>query len=405
MQVLLSIPLIGRFVLLAIVGALAAVVINWLARRLAVFGGAAGRVATVRWWLVAAGCAAGLPGLYWWEVVRAGLLPEGLPPIGPPGAAGTAFALTILHQQFVAHAVLIGLMLVASLIDLDEKLIPDAITIPGALIGLLLAAVWPYSLLPALIVPAGAEVMPGFWGLFAGGQVDWPVLHAAAPGEWPEWMGRDGGVAGLLLAVGCWWGWCLALMPRHWYPRHGYRRAAALMLARLRRSWETYGLLAAAIFGTVAIALVWAWTVTAWRGLATALIGMAVGGGIIWAVRIVGTWALRREAMGFGDVTLMAMIGTFIGWQSCLLVFFMAPLAGLVVGIIQLIASREAEIPYGPFLCLASLVLIVFWAPIWAWAWGIFALGWLLAAILFFCMLLMGAMLGMWMVARTRLGI
>ena len=40
-------------------------------------------------------------------------------------------------------------------------------------------------------------------------------------------------------------------------------------------------------------------------------------------MRLIGTFALRREAMGFGDVTLMMMIGTFLGWQACLILFFL----------------------------------------------------------------------------------
>jgi len=54
---------------------------------------------------------------------------------------------------------------------------------------------------------------------------------------------------------------------------------------------------------------------------------------MIWSVRIIGGWSLGREAMGFGDVTLLAMIGTFLGWQACLLVFFLAPFAGIVIGV------------------------------------------------------------------------
>ena len=98
-----------------------------------------------------------------------------------------------------------------------------------------------------------------------------------------------------------------------------------------------------------------------WQGLLTALVGMAASGGLVWLVRIIGTVVLRREAMGFGDVTLMAMIGAYLGWQPCLVVFFLAPLAGLMVGVLRLILSRDREIPYGPFLCLATLFLIVRW--------------------------------------------
>ena len=51
--------------------------------------------------------------------------------------------------------------------------------------------------------------------------------------------------------------------------------------------------------------------------------------GLTWSVRFLGTLAFRREAMGFGDVTLMAMIGAFLGWQAAVLTFFLAPFFGL----------------------------------------------------------------------------
>ena len=90
-----------------------------------------------------------------------------------------------------------------------------------------------------------------------------------------------------------------------------------------------------------------------WAGLLTALVGMAASGGLVWMVRIIGPASLGREAMGFGDVTLMAMIGAFLGWQPCLIVFFLAPCrAGGRAGRPDPPPGRE--IPYGPFLCLAA---------------------------------------------------
>ena len=59
-----------------------------------------------------------------------------------------------------------------------------------------------------------------------------------------------------------------------------------------------------------------------WRGLISALIGMAAGGGLIWVIRLVASAASQQEAMGFGDVTLMAMIGAVFGWQPVLIAFF-----------------------------------------------------------------------------------
>ena len=99
-----------------------------------------------------AGC--GLAALYWWEVGAGGLLPAGI--VGPlsPGVQA------ILHLQFTAHCILIGLMLAASMIDVDEKTIPDEITVVGTLVGLLLATALPWSLLPDGIV--AGRIAPDF---------------------------------------------------------------------------------------------------------------------------------------------------------------------------------------------------------------------------------------------------
>jgi leader peptidase (prepilin peptidase)/N-methyltransferase len=47
------------------------------------------------------------------------------------------------------------------------------------------------------------------------------------------------------------------------------------------------------------------------------LLGILAGGGIILVVGYVGKWVFKKEAMGDGDVKLMAMIGAFLGGNSC----------------------------------------------------------------------------------------
>ena len=69
--------------------------------------------------------------------------------------------------------------------------------------------------------------------------------------------------------------------------------------------------------------------------------------------------------MGFGDVTLMAMIGAFLGWQATVVIFFIAPFTGSLIAIVQLLIYRRQDIPYGPFLASAALVCIVAWPPVW----------------------------------------
>jgi leader peptidase (prepilin peptidase)/N-methyltransferase len=325
----------------------------------------------IRPMLVEVIAAVGLPALYGWEVAQYELARLPATVLGP------------LHAQFFAHAVLFALMLVASLIDIDEKTIPDAITLPGVLFGLTLAAVCPWALLSGNIVMVNG--LP---------QIEF--LRLTSPLPWPAWLAGFPHVGSLLIGLACWWLWCVALMPRSWYARHGVCRAWGLMLARLRREAVTRRLLLLGTAGSAAIGGVWALGAVRWEGLLTALVGMAAGGGIIWAVRIVGALVLRREAMGFGDVTLMAMVGTLAGWQACLIIFFLAPIAGLFVGLANLLLRRDREIPYGPFLCLATVVVIVRWASLWDWLSPLFEIGWLVPGVMGVCLVLMGVLLALW---------
>ena len=349
-----------------------------------------GRGFWIRPMLVELACAFGLAWLYWWEIDQTALLPEALRRAIP------RTWMLMLHVQFAVHTLLIWLMLAASLIDTDEKTIPDAITVPGTLLALLISAVYPLSLLPAFVVPAVAGVPPNVVA-----DVIWqnltpqalPVMTVTAPNDMPPWLGPCPAAVSLAIALCCWSLACFALLRRDWYARHGWKRAFAILCARLRREPSTCRIAAAALIGSAAITAVWTFGVTAWTGLFTALVGMAAAGGLVWAIRIIASAVLRREAMGFGDVTLMAMLGAFLGWQACLIVFFFAPIVALAVGLTVLVLKRDNEIPYGPFLCLAALLVVVRWSSIWDWAWPRFELGLLIPAIIVACLILMPVLL------------
>lgn len=120
---------------------------------------------------------------------------------------------------------------------------------------------------------------------------------------------------------------------------------------------------------------------THWDGFWVGVIGLMVGGGLTQSVRVIGSLALRREAMGFGDVTLMAMIGSFLGWEAAVLTFFLAPFFGLSHALAKLFVylgkrfsgtggtSADREIPFGPYLSMAALVLLLSWPWFWpGWA-------------------------------------
>lgn len=324
--------------------------------------------------------------LYVWEVHRWELV-RPLAPLGFVPAQGDGF---YLHAQFISHLVLITLMLVASLVDIDEQTIPDLVTVPGTLLGLLAAVTVPASLLP-VIEQRVAGPMIGF-------------LTLASPNDPPAHLAPRGTIAWLLVALFCFLLWCVALLPWPRRGRRGWRRALSLMLARWRRDPLSIIVVACGLVGAALITVVWSMGGERWLGLVSSLVGMAACGGLIWAVRVAAGWALAREAMGFGDVTLMAMIGSFLGWQASPMVFFLAPLAGLVVGLIQWFAYRDNVIPYGPFLCLAALVVIVKWGALWAWANPLYDVPWLVPAALGVCLVLLAVMLRVWRALREALG-
>ena len=78
-----------------------------------------------------------------------------------------------------------------------------------------------------------------------------------------------------------------------------------------------------------------------------------------WLAGAFGKLLFRREAMGIGDVKFMAALGGFLGWQPLLLTFFMAPLLGSVVGLIYMARTKDHHIPYGPFLSIAAAVTML----------------------------------------------
>ncbi len=88
--------------------------------------------------------------------------------------------------------------------------------------------------------------------------------------------------------------------------------------------------------------------------------GAIVGGGSIYILGVLGKIAFKKEAMGGGDVKLMAMIGSIIGWKLVIMTFFIAPFFGAVPGIILKIKNGSETIPYGPFLSTAALVSVFF---------------------------------------------
>lgn len=108
-------------------------------------------------------------------------------------------------------------------------------------------------------------------------------------------------------------------------------------------------------------------TYSAWSSFLDSILGILIGGGMIYLVGVIGEFIFKKEAMGGGDVKLLAMIGAFLGWKVAVLTFFIAPFFGAIFGLIIKIRTGKSLIPYGPFLALGSLVALLWGANILDW--------------------------------------
>ncbi|MFG0283628.1 MAG: prepilin peptidase [Phycisphaerales bacterium JB039] len=96
--------------------------------------------------------------------------------------------------------------------------------------------------------------------------------------------------------------------------------------------------------------------------LSGALLGYLVGAGVVWGVRILGSLGFGKEAMGLGDVHLMAAVGACLGWIDATLAFFGAAFVGLAWTILAGLSSGRLNraMPYGPFLAVSTILVWLF---------------------------------------------
>jgi leader peptidase (prepilin peptidase)/N-methyltransferase len=101
------------------------------------------------------------------------------------------------------------------------------------------------------------------------------------------------------------------------------------------------------------------------------VLGAVAGAVIILLIALLGTYAFKKEAMGMGDIRLMAMIGMFVGfWPHVLLTIILGSLLGSIIGLILIALKRkksDSQIPFGPFLSISGLITILYGNQIWLW--------------------------------------
>jgi leader peptidase (prepilin peptidase)/N-methyltransferase len=105
-------------------------------------------------------------------------------------------------------------------------------------------------------------------------------------------------------------------------------------------------------------------------GWKDALLGVLLGGGVLYA--IAGAYYLwrREEGMGMGDVKMLAMIGAFLGWKAVLVTLVLSSFAGAIIGLALMAAERgtmKFALPFGTFLAIGAMVAMFAGEPLVAW--------------------------------------
>ena len=111
--------------------------------------------------------------------------------------------------------------------------------------------------------------------------------------------------------------------------------------------------------------------------LLDAAIGAASGFSLLWVVKAAGDWALKRgliggeelaqvleegetpTTLGMGDLKMMAMVGSFLGWRGVLLTAFLGSVTGVAVFVPLLLLKRRSPVPFGVFLAVGAVVTAV----------------------------------------------
>src|SRR5579884_4088366 len=216
---------------------------------------------------------------------------------------------------FVAHALMVCFLIVATQCNREHQRVPASVTWPGVLIGLIVATLcpWPWP------DPAGQAV----------GNLPEHMLPIRPPDKPYE----GGPQVGPMPAGDPWW------------------RADVTPHAGLY-PWPVWGPLPDGL------------PPGSWQlGLATGLAGVVAGAALTWLVRLLFNAGTGTAALGWGEVSLMMIAGAFLGWQPVVVAGLIALIPGLAAATVQWAVWKRQRVTYSLWLALALV-------PVWlGWYW------------------------------------
>lgn len=223
---------------------------------------------------------------------------------------------------FLGHIYLVVSLVISTFIDFEWRIIPDEVTLTGIVAAPIASAFFPGIHLERAHLTLESEFL-------------WHV----------SWWTFCPVFACMLVMLVLFW-----KEGREGKPTHGMWKKALM------------GVLIGIALGIASILVFGQYMFEKLRtgALLSSLLGIFVGGGFVYILGVVGKLIFRKEAMGFGDVKLMAMVGGFIGWDGAILAIFVAAFLGAVFGIASYFITKDRYIPFGPYLSMGTLVCMFF---------------------------------------------
>jgi leader peptidase (prepilin peptidase)/N-methyltransferase len=110
-------------------------------------------------------------------------------------------------------------------------------------------------------------------------------------------------------------------------------------------------------------------------GPVDSLLGIVLGGGVLYGIAAAYYLVRKEEGMGMGDVKMLAMVGAFLGWKAVLLTLVLSSFAGAVIGMAMMALHRGTlryALPFGTFLAVGTLIAMLFGERMIAWYFGFY---------------------------------
>jgi len=94
-------------------------------------------------------------------------------------------------------------------------------------------------------------------------------------------------------------------------------------------------------------------------GVGESLINGIIAFGIMLLIKFIGDFIFKKESMGGGDVKLMFVFGLVLGYINSVISIFIASIIGLPISLILLKKNSNHEVPFGPYLGIAAIILLL----------------------------------------------